>query len=283
MESRLAEDLVRIAIIAVTGIVAFSIGLWIWGSWSDGRSGYYSGISDGYCNIAVVPLVGDILPYSGANKDGLVMESDLPPTTNADDFSYMIRAAQADPNIAGILVSIDSPGGTPVASEIMADALKRSGLPVAALIREIGASGAYMAATGAGTIIASPFSDVGSIGVTMSYLENTGQNEAEGLDFVSLTSAPFKDTGNPNRALTAEERALLERDLDIYHDQFVNLVAANRNMPKEEVAKLADGSSMPGTLALEKGLIDALGDKETAREWFAGQLDMSQDDVRFCE
>ncbi len=285
MENKVLQDVVRIALIATVGIAAFAISLSIWGGWHDEWSGYNASgrISDGYCNIAVIPIVGSIIPYNGADKDGMTMESDLAPTTNPDDFSYMVRASEADPNILGILVRIDSSGGTPAASEVMAEALKAAAVPVAALIREVGASGAYLAATGADTIIASPMSDVGGIGVTMSYLQNTGQNRTEGIDFISLASAPFKDTGNPNKPFTAQDRALLERDLGIYHKQFVSEVAANRNMSTQEVDKLADGATMPGTMALSAGLIDTLGDKETSREWFAQQLDVSEEDIHFCE
>ena len=76
---------------------------------------------------------------------------------------------------------------------------------------------------------------------------------------------------------------MIERDLKIYHEQFVKEVAENRNLPIEQVAKLADGSSMPGTLALENNLVDSLGDQETARVWFAEQLEISAEEVVFCE
>jgi len=59
-------------------------------------------------------------------------------------------------------------------------------------------------------------------------------------------------------------------------------VAENRNLPIETIAKLADGSSMPGKLALEAGLIDAVGNREVARAWFANQLGMSPEEIVFC-
>jgi len=147
----------------------------------------------------------------------------------------------------------------------------------------MGASAAYLAATGAKTIIASPFSDIGSIGVSMSYLDNTAKNVKDGLKYIPLTSAKFKDYGVPDKPLTTDERALIERDLKIYHNQFVKEVAENRNLSIEQVAKLADGSSMPGPLALENKLIDALGDQETVRAWFAEQLEIPLEEVVFCE
>ncbi len=279
------REILTIALWSIAGISAFSAGLLIWGVWHDEWSGYNAStktaISDGSCNIAVVPIVGDIIPYAGADHDG--SGNEVPPSTNADDVLTTLRAAGNDQNILGVFVRIDSNGGSPVASEIIANGFKHASLPLVALIRETGTSGAYLAATGAKTIIASPFSDIGSIGMTMSYLENTAKNTKDGLRLVSLSSGKYKDYGSPDKPLTAEERVLLERDLKIYHEQFVKEVAENRNLPVEQVAKLADGSSMPGTLALENKLIDALGDQETVRAWFAEQLKLSQEEVVFCE
>jgi len=126
-------------------------------------------------------------------------------------------------------------------------------------------------------------SEIGSIGVNMSYLDKTAKNAKNGLRYVSLASARFKDYGSPDKPLTFAERTLLERDLKIYHEQFVKEVAENRNLPIEQVAKLADGSSMPGALALENKLIDFLGDQETARDWLAEKLEISPKEVVFCE
>lgn len=274
---------VVVVALAVLGLAVFAGGLWIWGKWHDEWSGYNASthVSDGYCNVAVIPIVGNIIPYDDANNDGDGVTP--PPATSADVFSKALAKAEADPNILGVLIRIDSPGGTPAASEAMAAALKATSLPSVALIREMGTSGAYLAATGADTIYASPFSDVGSIGITMSYLDSEKQNEKEGLSFVSLASAPYKDYGNPNTPLTTDERTLLERDLYIYHEQFVKEVAENRKLPVEDVEKIADGSSMPGSLALERKLIDALGGQGDTRAWFAKEWKVNPEDVSFCE
>lgn len=262
-------------------LIGFYLALNIWGSWHDEWSGYNWNhsweVSDGYCNIAVLPIVGDI------TTEPIPEEGSEYPMTNADDVASYISRAEWDHNIAGLLVRIDSYGGYPVASEIITNAVKRSPLPSIALVREAAVSAGYMIASGADTIIASPVSDIGGIGVTMSYLGNWEGNAADGLTFVGLTSAPFKDYGNPDKPLTPAERELIERDLKISHDYFVKMVAENRNLPQEQVATLADGSSMPGVLALENNLIDQLGDQETARTWFASELGIAKEEVIFCE
>jgi len=284
------QELFLILAWAVAALVVLFIGLWGFGIWYGEWIGYNASwkVSDGggnnakinFCNIAVVSINGDIITIDGATT---AEGEEAPPTTNADDMIALLRAAEADPRVLGVIVNIDSLGGTPVASELIANALKSLSLPTVALIREFGTSGGYLVATGADTIIASPFSDVGSIGITLSYLEYWEKNAKEGLRFVSLSSGKYKDYGNPGKPLTADERALLERDLKIYHDQFVKEVAENRNLSFEDVAKLADGSSMPGELALQNKLIDSLGDQETARAWFAGRLGKSSEEIIFCE
>lgn len=283
MIQRFREGLVLVVLGSVAVTLVFSTCLWVYSAWYDEWSGYDASksISDGTCNIAIVPIRGEIVPYAGVYKDD--DENTRSSATNPDDILGLLRMAEADSNIYGILARIDSGGGSPVASEIISNGFKHSSLPVAALVREAGTSGAYLAATGAKTIIASPFSDVGGIGMTMSYMENTAKNTKEGLRYVPLISAQFKDYGDPNKPLTYAERALIERDLKIYHEQFVKEVAENRNLPVAQVARLADGSSMPGSLALENKLIDVLGDQDTARAWFAEQLEMSPEEVVFCE
>jgi protease-4 len=225
------------------------------------------------CNIAIVPIYGDIISYSGQQES---------PVTTSHETLIEVRKAEQNDKILGLLAHIDSTGGDLVAAETIANRFKNSPLPVAALIGGVGASAAYLIATGAKTIIASPFSDVGSIGVTMSYLEKSEKNNKEGLRYVRLISAEFKDYGTENKPLRPSERNILERNLNVWHQYLVELVAKNRGLPIDDVKKLADGSSWPGALALENKLIDQLGDWETSRLWFAKQLNMDPKDVVFC-
>lgn len=282
---KLLQDALWIAFAAIVILISFAIGLQIWGGWHDEWSGWNAqfSVSDGVCNIAVIPIEGDIVGYATADytdDEGNITEYG---GTVADDIVQKIRIAENDPNINGILLRINSGGGWIVASSIIADAVAASPLYTVALIRDIGASGAYLAATAADAIVASPMSDVGSIGITMSYLDYSKKNAEEGIQFIPLASGPYKDAGYPDKSLTPGERALFERDIKMAHDEFVRMVAENRDVPVEKVAALADGSTLPGTLAFEAGLIDALGNQETARTWFAGYLGTPEEQVLFCE
>jgi protease-4 len=228
------------------------------------------------CNVAVLQLYGSLVyyPNEGGNS------SDTFDQTASEDIRQQIESADADPNIKAILLQIDSPGGDPVAGEDIAEALKHATKPTVALIADDGDSAAYWAATGAQTIFASADSSVGDIGITQSYLDNTKQNEQNGLTFISLTAGKNKDMGNPNAPLTPEERALFERDLNIEMKNFINSVAENRNLSVASVTAIADGSSMLGEMALKNGLIDKIGNIYDVKDYLSNKI---KSDVTLCQ
>lgn len=233
-------------------------------------------ISDGECNIAVMPIDGVIMPFgNGVQYPEFV--------TTPRDVRDFIAALDYEILIEGVMFEINSPGGTPVASEAIAAELSALELPNVALIGDMAASGGYMIAAAADTIVASPMSDVGSIGVTMSYVEESKKNEEDGVTYVPLNSGKFKDIGSPNKPLTEEERTLLESQLQEVHDYFVDLVSRYRNIERDGVSVLADGSTLTGQKALEKKLVDKLGGRDVARELFAEKLGKSIDEIKFCE
>ncbi len=210
------------------------------------------------CNVYGINLHGEIVTYhtrDSYNDLGKLMLDE----TSADDVNWVMKNAQSKDNIKAVVVEIDSYGGSGEAGEEMMGAFKDSTKPVVAFIRNAGLSAAYLAATGAQTIFASKFSDVGGIGVTGSYLQETEKNKKEGLTYVDLSSGKYKDSGNPNRALSDDEKQVLMRNIKIAYEYFVNFVAQNRNLDVEKVKKLADGSSVMGEQALENGLIDKIG------------------------
>lgn len=207
-------------------------------------------IGSGSCNVSSIKMRGSLATY------GIEGETD---TTSSEDIVAAIEQAEQDAGIKAIILEIDSFGGYPVAGEEIANALKRAQKPTVAVIRQSGASAAYWAATGTDWIMASSLSDVGSIGVTMSYLDNAGKNAKDGLAYNSLSSGIYKDAGDPEKPLTAEEKALFERDIKIAHEKFISEVAENRHLDIEKVRALADGSTMMGDMALSSGLIDQIG------------------------
>jgi len=218
------------------------------------------------CNVAGIELHGDLWTYEVISQD---QELDIVASENVVS---AINEAERDENIKAIILEIDSYGGSPVAGEEVANALRRADVITVALIRGAGLSAAYWAGTGADVIIASENSDVGSIGVTMSYLDNARSNQTEGLTYNQLSFGKYKDAGDPNKTLTYEEKQYLMRDVNIIAENFIKEVSENRSLAIEKVRALADGSSMLGAMALENGLIDKIGDLQTTKEYLEDQL-----------
>lgn len=216
------------------------------------------GIEEDSCNVIGIELHGSLVTYispENFDKDGNSLVDEIA----SENIVYAIAQSEKDEKIKAIILEVDSYGGFPVAGEEVSNALKSAKKPTVALIRQAGLSAAYLAAVGANKIFASKNSDVGGIGVTMSYLDYTEQNKKEGLTYNELSSGKFKDTGSPDRKLSAEEIELLMRDIDKSHQNFIEAVAENRGMDIKKVESLADGSSMLGEMALQNGLIDQIG------------------------
>lgn len=222
------------------------------------------------CNIARVVIRGSIATYT----DSLNNDPDIPDNTvtSSDAVVPLIEQAEQDSSMKALLLDIDSTGGSPVAAQEIEKAVQRSNKPVLAMIHASGLSAAYYIATGADAIIATEVSDIGSIGATMSYVDNAKKNENEGLTYNELNTGVYKDTGDPDKPLTAAERLLLERDLRLSRDVFVRTVSDNRKIPLETVQRLADGSSMMGAMALQNKLIDTIGGIEEAKSWFKEKI-----------
>jgi protease-4 len=259
---------VLLRVVAVITTIIFIVSLV--GAWSE-----INLMSDGSCNIAVLPIEGIIAPY-GDFLDGELI-------TSPSYIRSELTALADDDYIEGVLFEINSPGGTPVAAEHIAEEIAGLALPNVGLIGDYGASGAYLVAAATDHLIASPMSQVGSIGVTMSYIEESRKNEEEGLTFVELAAGPYKEAGNPNKPLTDDERARFERDLAIVHDAFIQEIANYRKLPVDEVRKVADGSGYTGRDALDRKLVDDLGGRATAKAYLASVLNIPIEEINFCE
>jgi len=209
------------------------------------------------CAVLGINLHGTLLTYIPPyNEENPLTDNDI---SASEDIVYLIRQANDDDDIKAIVLEVDSSGGLPVAGEEIAIALKQSKKPTVGLIRQSGLSAAYWAVSGTNHIFASKNSDVGSIGVTISYLENVRKNQNDGNDYVQLSVGKYKDAGDPDKPLTAEERALFLRDLNIVHQNFIADIAANRDIAVVDVQKIADGSSVLGEQAKNLGLVDEIG------------------------
>jgi protease-4 len=186
-----------------------------------------------------------------------------------------IKSANRSRYIKGIILEIDSPGGTVLASKELAAVVKGIDKPNTALIRQVGASGAYWAASSSDYIIADELSIVGSIGVYGSYLSYYGIMDDYNITYERLVGGEFKDTGTPYKNMTEEERAKLQGTIDKLHDYFIEDVAQNRNMPEENMRQLATGETFLGLEAIDNGLIDELGNKEDALDYLEAETNIT--------
>lgn len=177
-----------------------------------------------------------------------------------------LRAAVRDPGVRGILLKIDSPGGTVAGTADLADAVRAadSKKPVFAYAEDLCCSAAYWAASGARRVYANSTGTVGSIGTFAVVQDTSGMYEQAGVKVHVVSSAPFKGAGTDGAPVTEEHLAEFQRHIVELNDLFVNAVAKGRHMPIARARELADGRVHVGSNAQAAGLVDAIAPLETA-------------------
>ncbi|ETB64124.1 TPA: signal peptide peptidase SppA [Candidatus Nomurabacteria bacterium] len=204
------------------------------------------------CNIQGIKLHGNLVTYK--------LPDSTEDKTSSEEVIHMIRSANDNENIKVIVIDVDSSGGSLIAGNEIDNAIKHSEKPVIAYIRDLGASASYLAISSSSRIFSSLNSEVGSIGVTASYLNEVTKNEKDGYEYERLVSGKFKDTGAVARRLTNEEREYVMKDLNYNFENFKQAISDNRGIPIEEVNKLSTGATFPGGKALDLKLVDQIGD-----------------------
>lgn len=188
----------------------------------------------------------------------------------SDEISMVARVrevldrARQDDEIRGVLVRIDSPGGTATASEQIYSELRRfkqeRGVPVVAQFLQLAASGGYYVAMAADEIQAHPTSVLGSIGVIFSGVNAAELMDKIGVEDQTIKGGRLKDMGSLFRPLSAEERGQLQSIVDELHARFKEVVDAGRpNLTSEQIDVLADGRIYSARQGLENGLVDRIG------------------------
>ena len=206
--------------------------------------------------VAVIPLQGEI----GYGSSGVSGESIVTP----DNVKDALKQAESDGTVSSILVKINSPGGSPVASEEIMNAINESQKPVVVWIGDTGASGAYLAASSADDIIASPSSMVGSIGVIMGLTDLSKYYENNGINKYSIKAGEYKDMGSDYRPLTTNETNMLQSMVNEDYAHFIEIVAVNRNLTVNYTASIAEGKIYTGTQAKNLKLVNDTGGEKQA-------------------
>ncbi|NLG34289.1 MAG: signal peptide peptidase SppA, partial [Lentisphaerae bacterium] len=188
-----------------------------------------------------------------------------------------IRAARQDPDVAGLILEVDSPGGEVTAAdeihrELMLFKQSRPERRVTVLVHDMAASGGYYISLPADRILAQPTALIGSIGVILQTLNVHGLVEKIGVTDTTIKSGPNKDLLNPFRPVNPEQVQLLQASVDAIYSRFVNLVADARAIDPSDLETLADGRLFTADEALRHRLIDAIGYWDDALAATAGLL-----------
>lgn len=206
--------------------------------------------------IAVIYATGDINGGEGSSN-----------SIGSEGLSKTIREAREDKKIKAIVLRVNSPGGSALASETILRemALAREVKPVIVSMGDVAASGGYYIACQADTIVANPTTITGSIGV-FGVLMNAKEmiNNKLGITIDTVKTNKHADIGSIFRPLTNVERQIIQNSVVSIYDTFISRVSEGRNLSKEYVDSVGQGRVWTGRDALDLGLIDVLGGLETA-------------------
>ncbi|WP_150539300.1 signal peptide peptidase SppA [Actinobacillus vicugnae] len=205
--------------------------------------------------IAIVNVEGQIITG----------ESDQD-SAGSDTIVKLLRKVREDENVDGVIIRVNSPGGSAVASEIIRqelEAIQLAGKPVVTSMGGMAASGGYWISATSDKIIASPTTITGSIGIfgLATSFEKTAKNLGVTEDGISLS--PFASQ-SPLKTLSKEQAEVIQISIENGYERFLDLVSRGRKMEKNAVDKIAQGQVWSGEDAFKHGLVDELGDFDTA-------------------
>ena len=201
--------------------------------------------------IAIVPIKGVILAEEGMTLYGSGVSS--------RDIAKILRGIKADSTVKAVILDINSPGGSPVASQEISQAIEDLDIPTYALVNDMAASGGYWVAVSADKIYTSKMSIVGSIGVTSATLGFEDFIVEHNISYRKQTAGELKDMGSPFREPTGEEQKVTQEILNEIHELFIEHIATSRNLSVEKVKEYSTGEIFLGTKAKKIGFIDEFG------------------------
>ena len=210
--------------------------------------------------VAVVPVNYELV------VDGNSGSLFTPVIPSSEQFAATIKELDDRSDVGALVLVVNSPGGSVVASREIYYAVKNLSKPKVGYFREVAASGGYYISAPLDYIVSDPATLTGSIGVIVTFSDMSGLFEKVGFNMTSITSGDKKDIGSPSRSLTEEEHKLLQSVVDEIFEDFKSIVIANRGskLNKDLFNEVLDGRILTGKQALSVGLIDALGTKDDA-------------------
>jgi signal peptide peptidase SppA len=211
--------------------------------------------------IAIIPIIGPL-------SKRMSFFSFLMGGNSFSFISKAFRSAIEDSEVEGIVLKIDSPGGTVSGTEALGDLIfsNRDKKPIIAFADGMMASSAYWIGSAADAIVGESTADVGSIGVLMIHKDFSKFDEKIGLKITYLTAGKYKALGNDAEPLGEFARSVFQDELDYIYNIFVQTVARNRGIETEQALEMADGRIFIGQQAVDIGLIDYVGNFNKALE-----------------
>lgn len=213
--------------------------------------------------------------HQGSNKkeriliipiNGVIADQAIPLGIEGYDHNKTLNTldrVSKDKSIKGIILTVDSPGGTVYHSaqlwKKIKDLKEELDIPIYASMGTVAASGGYYVSAPTDKIFASPDTVTGSIGVIADYINYEELEKKIGIKHNVFKSAEHKDIGSASREMTEEERNIIQSSIDESYEEFLKVVSEGRNMSMEETKKVADGRTFSGKQALEVNLVDELG------------------------
>jgi protease-4 len=221
-----------------------------------------------------------LVEVRGGISSGRTRRSPMGRQAGSDTVSAQLRAAHDNDRARAVVLRIESPGGSALASEVIwreVWRLRESGKPVVASMGDVAASGGYYIACPADVIVALPATLTGSIGVSGGKLVVDGLLERVGVTTGSVQRGARALMYSPRRGFSEDERAQFAATIDAVYNDFVGKVAAGRKRPVAEIEAVARGRVWTGRDALEAGLVDELGALRDAVRIARERADLPQD------
>ncbi|MBW0000113.1 MAG: signal peptide peptidase SppA [Verrucomicrobia bacterium] len=217
---------------------------------------------DGSATIAVVYAEGDIVDGEG-NPDNV----------GGDRYARAIRRFRLDPNVKGIVLRVNSPGGSVSGSGVIRHELEQAAgvKPVAISFGSVAASGGYYISTVGARIFAEPSTITGSIGVFGLFLNFQKLASDNGVSFDTVQTAPYASILSPMQPKTDAELAILQKAVDKDYQEFLQIVANSRKLPVDQVNEIAQGRVWAGLEAVRLHLVDELGGLTEAVSYLGNQ------------
>ena len=201
-------------------------------------------------HLVLVPLVGTIGVGSSLNSG-----------VDSASFVQQMRRLRDDPDVAAVVIRVDSPGGSALASDVMWHAVTELAKqkPVIASVGDMAASGGYYIACAAQKIYAEPTSVIGSIGVVGGKIQFSELVKRLGINVETLRAAPNAGWSSPTSPFSDSERTAVRNMLESTYNLFLKRVSAGRDIPVTDLAALAEGRVMHAQSAIDSHLVDELG------------------------